>query len=134
MAALSITAANVSPGSGARLTSGTAGETGSAGDAVYLDASTNRWKLAKNNGTAAQANCKGVAVNSFADGQPVSVATGLVDIGEVATKGILYVVGTTAGDIEPSTDLTSGERVTYIGVGTAEGNLLVQPHASGTTL
>ena len=42
MADLTITAANVVPGAGARITNGTAGATVTAGQVVYLDPADNR--------------------------------------------------------------------------------------------
>jgi hypothetical protein len=68
MADLTITAASVLAGSGAKKVNGTAGATITAGQAVYLDSADNEYKLADNDSaTAAVRTVAGIALHASLD-------------------------------------------------------------------
>lgn len=136
MADLTITAANVIAGSGASAARGIAGATVTAGQSVYLDATTGKWKLADNNSaTAAARTPGGLALNGAADGQPLAVHTaGPVTIGATLTAGVAYYLSDTPGGICPVADLASGEYPTVIGIATSTTVLKVAITPSGVAL
>lgn len=122
MAAYTITASEVTPGSGAVIAYAIAGEAITAGQAIYLDASdNNEAKLAQADGTAAQAACVGVAINGAAAGQTVGyVKQGDVNLDTAAltgaAKGEVTSLGATAGGLYPNEDVQTTEYVTVVGV------------------
>src|SRR5262249_912833 len=134
MAALTITAANVVKIAGSQVAVGIAGATITAGQAVFADASTgNAIKLADADLSVAAAAAVGIALNGAASGQPVSYITGGgLTIG-AGTVGTVYVVGATAGAINPAADLTTGWNTTILGVCTSSNTLTVNIFASGAT-
>lgn len=136
MADLSLTAANVVPGSGARITTGTAGATITAGQVVYLDAADNRFKLADaDSGTAGVRVPFGIAVNGAAAGQPLSVQTaGNLALGAVLTAGVAYYLSPTAGGIAPVADLLTGDYPTILGIAASTSVLKVDIQPSGVAL
>ena len=119
MADISVTAPNVVMSAAGKYVDGTAGATITAGQAVYLDSTTNTYKLADSNASAAAADCVGVAVNGAASGQPIRICTEDSDFTPGATLSIsvaassgIYLLSSTAGGIEPLTaltDLASGD-------------------------
>lgn len=136
MAALTITAASVIAGSGARTVDGTAGATITAGQAVYLDTATNTYKLADcDSATEAARSPTGIALNGAATGQPVEVLTrGPITIGATMTAGVVYYLSPTAGGISPVGDLGAGDYPTIIGIATSTTVLDVLIHESGVAL
>lgn len=121
MADLTVTAASVSGTTQTIL----AGETITAGMAVYLKSSNNRWMKAQCDGTAEEAGSGvrlGVALHGSLAGQPLIVQeSGTISIGATVTVGVLYCVSATAGGICPQADLVSTNKITVIGMGaTAE--------------
>lgn len=136
MADLSITAANVAAGGGAKIVPGTAGEAITAGQVVYLDSSTGRFKLADNNSaTAAVRSPYGIALNGAAAGQPLSVLTsGPITIGATLTAGVAYYLSATAGGICPVADLATGQYPTVLGIATSTTVLRVNLTESGVAL
>lgn len=133
MADLSITAANVTPGTGMGQIELTAGATITAGQACYMDtAASNVAKLAQSDGTSAEAEVKGVALNSASTGQPIKLGTsGTMDLGATLTVGTIYCLSDTAGGIVPSTDLSTGEYVSIIGIATAADTIALSIKNSG---
>lgn len=120
MADISITAANVQPGSNAKKETGVAGATVTAGQLVYKDASdSNKFKLADcDSATAAARDVYGVALHGAAAGQPLTVQTaGNITIGATVTSGIPYFSSGTAGGICPFADMASGDYPTFVGWG-----------------
>lgn len=119
MAAISVTAANVQPGTGALTVQGFALEAITAGQVVYRDATTQKFGLADtNSATAGVREAVGIALNSAGINQPVVVQyEGLITIGGTAVAGTPYVLGATAGAINPSTDLVSGWYTSVLGIG-----------------
>jgi DNA transposition AAA+ family ATPase len=80
MTDISITAANVLPGSGAVIQTGTAGEALTAGQALYQKAADNKWYKADCNSATAEVRvAKAFALTGSAAGQPVVVQTSRPD-------------------------------------------------------
>lgn len=133
MADLTITAANVVKGSGAIVdTSRVAGETITAGQAVYLKSSDSKWYKAQSDGTSAEAEASGVALNGASAGQPVAVQTaGTITIGATVAVGAVYVVSNTAGGIAPLADLSSTNYLTVFGYGATTLTILMDINATG---
>jgi len=127
MAALSITAASVAAGSNAQIVSGKAGETITAGKAVYRDASTGEYLLSDADGTGAK-QVTGIALNGASDGQPLQVQTGGdINLGATLTAGTTYYLGpTAAGDIGPLVDVASGDDPIIIGIAKSASMLMMK--------
>lgn len=136
MADLTITAANVVAGSGARTAAGTAGATITAGQVVYLDSASSTYKLADcDSATAAVRSPAGIALNGASSGQPIDVLTsGPITIGATLTAGVAYYLSATAGGICPVADLAAGDYPTIIGIATSTSVLSVKIHESGVAL
>jgi len=133
MADITITAANVVKTS-ADTAAGIAGETITAGQAVYLKASDSRyWKAS--NATAAEANVVGVALHAALAGQPLTIATaGTINIGATTAK-VFYYVSPTAGGICPVADVLSTKYISSVGYATAtDGSFVVKPTATGAVV
>jgi hypothetical protein len=133
MADLTITAANVVAGTGAKSISGTAGATITAGQVVYLDSSDGEYKLADcDSATAAVRSPVGIALHGASDGQPLKVHTkGLITIGATMTAALTYYLSQNPGGICPIGDLSTGDYRTIIGIATSTTVLDVQLHESG---
>jgi hypothetical protein len=132
LAAITVTPASVIPDAGYQHDTKLAGETITAGQALYLKASDDRYWLAQADGTAPEAECKGIALNAAAAGQPVRALTsGVITIGGTVAIGTIYVLGATPGAIYPAADLASGDRVTTLGIGTTAAKIAVKFHVSG---
>ncbi|MEM6280579.1 MAG: hypothetical protein AAF787_00180 [Chloroflexota bacterium] len=131
MAALSITAANVLPGTGAINVQRTGGTTLTAGVPAYAD-STDSFELKPAANTSATlAAVVGIILQGVGDGQPVLVQIdGTID-GVGATEGVVYVLGA-AGEIVPVADLVATNFVTLIGVGNADGGIDLSIKATGS--
>lgn len=134
MADISVTAGNVRPLNGAILRRGTAGGSGSCGDAVYLDGA-NGWKQADADALAsAQARAIVVAVNgqpgatTFASGDRLDlVVYGPVAYGSGMTPGARVYVSTTAGALDQTAPAGAGDYPFAIGWAEAADILFVQP-------
>jgi len=136
MAAYTVTAAQVTPGSACQWKWATAGETITAGMAVYVTEGGVAMK-AKADETAAVATAVGVAIGSGAADQPIPYAvTGTIVIatgGAVGTTGDIVILGDTAGALYPSADIASGY-TTIIGVLSDDAQSLhIGLFASGAT-
>lgn len=136
MAALTITVANIVPAAGFSAESAyLAGATITRGQAVYLDASTNTWKLADCDASAAAAGSAGlgISLSDVVATQPMLVMiAGTLAFGAILTNGGVYIVGgTAAGDIAPVGDLTTSWRLSILGVANGTSNLIVRPWATG---
>ena len=132
-----ITAASVQPGTdaeGAQFEAGIAGASITAGQPVYLDSTTNTYKLADNNDTSAALSVvRGIALHAAATGQPLKIQTrGPITIGATVASGSVYVLSATAGGIAPVADLATGNRCTILGVGLngSTTRLVLVPYAS----
>lgn len=135
MADITVTAANVTPGSGAGLRYGTAGATITAGQTVYLDTTDNKYKLARAN-AASTAQVAGIALHGASNNQPLTIHTGgAINIGGTVAVGAIYVLSAAAaGGIAPAADLTTTNRVSVIGVGTTTGIIAVDLQNSGVAV
>lgn len=133
MADLSITAASVVAGSGAKKVTGTAGASITAGQVVYLDSSTSTYKLADtDSATAAVRSPAGIALNGAASGQPITVCTsGPVTIGATVAVGDVYYLSGTAGGLAPVADVAAGDYPCIIGICTSTTVLDVKIHEAG---
>lgn len=136
MSDLAITAANVVKGSGATVNKdANAGESITAGQAVYKKASDGKWWKAQTDDTSAQADAQGIALHAAAADQPLAVQTGgSIAIGATVAAGVFYYVSNTAGGICPVADIGSADYVTQIGYGLTTSTIMVQPIATGVTL
>lgn len=140
MADLSITAASVLAGTGATTRRGQAGETITAGQAVYLDTGDSQWKLADSDSATAAVRGEGsaglgIALNGASDGQPITVLTeGPITIGATLTAGVAYYLSDAPGGICPVGDLATGDYPAVIGIATSTTVLNVDPNASGVAL
>lgn len=118
MADLTITAASVIPSTGARVVTGTAGETITAGMAVYFKSSDKRYYKAQNDGTSAEATAVGVATSGASAGQSLFVQKeGLLTIGATTAVGVTYCVSANAGGICPDADVGSAKYKRLVAVG-----------------
>ncbi|HYE20974.1 MAG TPA: hypothetical protein VEA69_21185 [Tepidisphaeraceae bacterium] len=139
MAALTITASNVVPASVSGLTPtyerGIAGAAITAGYPVYKDSTdSDKLKLADANASEATAQVVGIAVHSATTGQPVTYQTaGPISYGAILTKGEIYVLGATAGDICPADDLSSGWYTTRLGHAHSTSVLIIDLRVTGVT-
>jgi hypothetical protein len=91
---------------------------------VYKDSSTLKYLKSRANALAT-ARCDGIALNSAALDQPLSVQrTGDIDLGATLTVGEIYVVSdATAGKIRPASDLGTGDYPVILGVGKAADSM-----------
>lgn len=128
-----VTANEVLPDSGTNIVNGILGATVTAGQTVYLDTSTNTYKLADANASAATATVKGIAMNGGVSAQPVAVAIdgSTLDPGFTVTVGAIYVQSATAGGIAPAADLAQNWRTSIIGVGITASQLQLKIYNSG---
>lgn len=136
MADLSITAANVLFTSGTK-TTGVAGASVTAGQAVYLDAATGTLKLAQCDGTAAEVDAIGVALHAAASGQPLTYAGqgSVINIGATTVKTTAYMVSAAVGGVAPQADLVSTNRICYLGYATAtDGTFVVNIKNAGAAV
>lgn len=136
MADLTITAANVASGTGARTTTGVAGATITAGQAVYQDPADGKYKLADcNAGTAAVRAMVGIALHASLAGQPLTIQVeGPVTIGAALTAGVVYYQSPNPGGICPVADLVAGCFPTIVGIALSATVLDVKIHAAGASL
>lgn len=133
MADLSITAANVVAGSGAKKASGTAGASITAGQVVYLEAATNTYKLADTDSATAEVRSPaGIALHAAAANQPLTICTaGPVTIGATVAVGDVYYLSGTAGGLAPLADVAAGDYPCIIGICTSTSVLNVKIHEAG---
>lgn len=135
MAAITITAASVGIGSGARIEVVEVGEAIAHGDVIYYD-TTNLDNRKADADIEATAKAVGIAVTSATgDGAFVAVVrSGSIVLGSVLTQGTEYYLGTTAGTIVPKSDLASGDYVTRLGIAISATTLQVDIRATGVTI
>lgn len=123
--AISITAANFAPSSQAKYLDGKnlAGETLTAGQAVYIDtaasAAAGQIKKASAIGTGLSTQVVGFAANSASLGQPVKVLTRdpALTLGGAVTAGCVIYLGTAGAVTLTYADLSSGGYVAVLAVG-----------------
>ncbi|MBI5111864.1 MAG: hypothetical protein HZA68_07815 [Rhodovulum sp.] len=135
MADLSITAANVLAGSDATIEHGRAGAAITAGQVVYREAATGKYRLADCDSATAEAKVPaGVALHGAADGQPLAIVTsGDVAIGAALTAGEPYYLSATPGAIQPYADVGTGETVVSLGFARSTSVLVLRIQNTGVT-
>lgn len=134
MADISVTAASVKKNSKTIIGSGTAGETVTAGQAVYKNADGKLY-LADADLSKAAAAAVGVALHGASADQPLEyVEGGEYEAGGTTAVGTIYVASGTAGGIQTAGDLASNDWTTVIGVGGASNTIKVNIFASGQQL
>lgn len=135
MADLTVTAASVVNVTANNL-SGTAGETITAGQAIYTKAADGKLWKALSAGTAEQGAPVGVSLNGGAVGQPIHYASaGTIVIGATTVKTTTYVLSATAGGICPQADLVSTNRIARVGHATdTAGSFIVDLKAVGAVV
>ena len=138
MAALTITAANVSLVDGTPYANQPVGEAAAAGSVVYRNDS-GVWLKAQCDGTATEAGANDVGILlSTADGTGarVSVAGPGCTVGlGTGTAGVVYAIGRVAGQIVPTADLLATDKVTVIGIGIGTSRLqLTRLYNAGAVL
>lgn len=125
MTDVSVTAGSVIAGSNAKKTPGIAGATITAGQVVYREASTQKFKLCDVDSATAEARTPfGIALHGASDGQPLMVQTeGDINVGGTLVVGTVYLASDTPGGIMPSTDVEAGDYPSVLGVASAANNL-----------
>ena len=137
MADISVTATSVKAGGNTQIEHGFAGETLTAGQVVYKDASSGgQFKKADcDSATVAAKFAHGIALNGGASGQPIAVATGgPVTFNAALTAGTAYYLSGTAGGIAPRADITTGDDVVFLGIATSTTVLDLRIVNTGVTL
>lgn len=109
------------------------GATVSAGQPLYLDPADNEHKLADANASATTATAKYIAITPGVDTGYGLVAKGgsIILVGTTMIVGEQYYVGPTAGQIIASSELTTGDRVTLLGVAASSTQLDLSIKATG---
>lgn len=118
MADVTFTAASVIKGANAITAQGVAGETITAGLAVYLKASDNRYWIAHCETSVATAAAVGYALNSASAGQQITIQTDgdmTCDNLTLAVAGAVYILSA-SGKIAPHGDLAADDYITIMGV------------------
>lgn len=125
MTDISITAGNVVAGSNAKKTPGTAGETVTAGQTVYRDATSKKFlKADSDSATAGVRDVFGIALNGASLDQPLTVQTeGDINLGATLVVGKTYILSDTPGGLMPIEDVEIGDYTTVIGVASSTSNL-----------
>lgn len=123
MSDISITATSVVASASAKIYSGIAGETITAGQTLYKSSTDNRLYKADANASPATADCVGIALNGAAAGQPLKYTDddpdftpgGTLSLSVAADSGV-YVLSGTAGGIAPMDDLAANMYPVVLGV------------------
>lgn len=136
MTDISITAGNVVKGTNATVENGHAGETITAGQAVYRDASTGLYMKADNNGASATIRTpRGIALNGASANQPLAIQkSGDITIGATLTPGTTYYLSDTPGGICPLADVGNAEYAVIIGIAASASVLRLGFNYSGVAL
>ncbi|MDO3431186.1 hypothetical protein QWJ46_00665 [Rhizobium sp. CBN3] len=136
MADLVITATSVVAGSNATRDAGIAGETITAGQAVYFSSTTNKWMLADTDSATAEARtAKGIALNGAALNQPIAILKeGDLTLNAVLTKGVGYYLSGNAGGICPAADLATGDYTCFLGIAKSTTVLAVKIQSAGVAI
>lgn len=109
------------------------GATITAGQPVYQDTADNEFKLADVNLSELAANVQGVTITPGIDGGYgyIAISGAIVLVGTTMAVGETYYAGPTAGEIIPDADLTTGDRVTRLGVASSATVLELSIEATG---
>lgn len=126
-------AASVSAASGSGFVNGTAGETITAGQLVYLKASDGRYWLCDADSSLETATAAGFALHGSLAGQPLKIHAG----GELTLGTTVFAIGDivlssdTAGGIRPAADVDIGDWITVVGIAKTVAVLNVTLNNSG---
>ena len=124
MVDVTVTEAEVLPGTDTVYVDGLFGATITGGQLVYLDATTATYKLADTDVDAATALAVGIAMIGGVSAQPCKIAVGgSLDPGFTVGVGEVYVVSGTAGGIAPVADLANGDFTMVVGIGVTASSL-----------
>lgn len=136
MADLTITATSVIAASDAVTEIRPAGAVTAAGQVVYLDTTTDTYKLADtDSATAAARSPRGIALNGGAIGQPIQIIrSGGVTIGATVAVGVGYWLSGTAGGICPVADVAAGDYPVFLGIGTSTSAIKVNITEAGAVM
>jgi hypothetical protein len=136
MTDISLSAANVVSQGSSTITHGVAGAAITAGQLVYKEKSSGKFKLADNDGATAEVKTAyGMALNGAADGQPLAVLlSGEVALGSVLTAAARYYLSDTPGGIAPEGDLSDGMNLCLIGIAKSATVLSFKIHAPGVAV
>lgn len=136
MADFSIIATNVVSPTKVPRTVGIAGETITAGQAIYKKSADSKYYKAQCDGTAEEAQVAGIAINGATAGQSVTfVSSGDLTMGSAfAAAGKTVVASATAGGIAPIGDLTTGNYLTIVGYTKSATVIEVKPEIRGVTV
>lgn len=137
MTDISITAGNVKAGAGAVRESGTAGETITAGQAVYKSSSTGKYLLADSNSATSEARtARGIALNGASVDQPLTIQkAGDINIGATLDpEAPAYYLSDTPGGICPVEDVGDGEFFCLIGLAKSTSVLSLAIKATGVEM
>jgi hypothetical protein len=135
MADVTITAANVLAGAGAKTTYGTAGGTITAGMVVYFDSTDSKYKAAQANASGTSDTVVGIALNGAANGQPLWIVLedddftpgGTLSLSAAAGKATYVLSAAAAGAIAPLGDLVSTNRIVFLGVAKSASKMKLKP-------
>lgn len=135
MADLSITEAQVLPdtSAGSKIVNGIAGAAIAAGEVVYLDTSTQTWKLTDSDAaaTVAEGDHCGIAMNAAEVAtQKIAVQTrGSPTLGAGASvaAGTIYVASQTAGGLAVVADILAGDFMCILGIGNGSNGIDMGP-------
>lgn len=128
---LSITPASFVPSINAVYQEGLAGATVTAGQPVCLNAATKRYVLADSD-DADKIGVLGLAAHGASAGQPLRIVTEDSDLTLGATLSMsvpVYVLGSTAGGIAPSADISVGEYPIVLLVAKSTTKCVLKPRA-----
>ena len=135
MADIIVVEASIAAAANATTDRGTAGDTITQGQPVYLDATTSTYKRADADDTAVTADCVGIALNSVLSGQPIDfIKAGTLTVGAGGTPpvvGRVYVVSGTVGRIADVADLASNDWTTVVAIGLTSTTIKVGINVSG---
>lgn len=117
MADLTITPANVKKAAGAKTEEGVAGVALTAGQNVYKEAATGKFKLTDADSATPEARAVyGVTLHAAGVDQPIVVhKKGRLAIGATVAVSTAYIASATAGGICPIVDLATGMYPTLLG-------------------
>lgn len=136
MADLTITAANVAPGTNAETEDGFLAETVTAGALLYKRATDGKFGLCDNNSSTPEVRTPyGIALNGGTANQGVVVQrSGRVSIGATVTVGTAYFSSSNPGGIAVGADNTSGKFPAFVGFATATTQIDIDLKYSGVSV
>ena len=137
MADVTITAANVRPTEDGDwvLGQGIAGETVTAGQVLYADATDGGKLKAADADSLQKAHAVGVAMSNAAEDQPIRyLASGPAILGSGnLVRGRVYYASSNAGGLCRESDIATSKYTTAVGVATTTSELTVHLVVSGVT-